>query len=68
MGKWKGIKKNLHKNKNAALELYNLQDDIGEKNNVAAKYPNTAKRIESIMLSERTVPVINGTWYYLFSL
>ncbi len=58
MGKWKGIKKGLYKNINAALELYNLQDDIGEKNNVADKYPDVAKRIESIMLRERTPPVI----------
>jgi len=56
MGKWKGIKKGVAKNKNAALELYNLDDDIGEKNDLAGKYPEIVKRIENIMLRERTVP------------
>ena len=58
MGKWKGIKKGLQKNKNAALELYNLEDDIGEKNDVADKYPEIVKRIENIIQRERTIPEI----------
>ena len=58
MGKWKGIKKGLQKNIDAALELYNLEDDIGEKNDVADKYPRIVKKIENIILNERTTPEI----------
>ncbi len=56
MGKWKGIKKTLTKNPNAPLELYNLQNDISEKENVAKKFPQIAQKIEKIMLTARTKP------------
>jgi len=58
MGKWKGIKRGLRKNRNAALELYNLKADIGEKKNVVKKHPDIARRIELIMRRERTIPTI----------
>ena len=67
MGTWKGIKRNLRKNPDAPLELYNLDDDISEKNNVVATYPDIAKKIEKIMAGERTVPAIKtfrfGTYH-----
>jgi arylsulfatase A-like enzyme len=53
MGDWKGIRDNLNKNPNAPLELFNLKNDIGEKNNVAGKYPEKVKEILDIMKSER---------------
>ena len=58
MGKWKGIKQNLKKNPNAALKLYNLEEDIGEKINVAEKHADIAQQMESIMLEQRTMPSI----------
>ena len=58
MGKWKGIKQNLKKNPNAALKLYNLEEDIGEKINVVEKHADIAEQIESIMLEQRTMPSI----------
>lgn len=58
MGKWKGIKTGLRRNPDAPLELYNLENDIGETNNVVDKHPEVAKKIESLMLSERTVPEV----------
>ncbi len=56
MGQWKGIKRNIRKNPDATLKLYNLTNDIGEKNNVAKKHHDIVKQIESIMLNERTRP------------
>ncbi|MHC4069418.1 MAG: sulfatase-like hydrolase/transferase [Planctomycetota bacterium] len=56
MGRWKGIKRDVRKNADAPLELYDLETDIGEKNNVAEKYPKVAFRIEQIMRRARTKP------------
>ncbi len=58
MGKFKGIKKDLKKNPDAPLELYNLEDDIAESKNVSADYPEIAVKIEKIMLEARTKPEI----------
>jgi arylsulfatase len=57
MGKWKGIKQNLRKNPDAPLELYDLENDISEKKNVAKKYPKVAASIEKIMLEARSRPI-----------
>ncbi|MCI0499421.1 MAG: arylsulfatase [Planctomycetales bacterium] len=56
MGKWKGVKRDLQKNPDTPLELYDLEKDISEKNNVADRYPLVAQKIEGIMLSARTKP------------
>lgn len=58
MGQWKGIKKGLKQNPDAPLELYNLEEDIAEQNNVVDSYPGIAEQIERIMLEARTVPEI----------
>ena len=58
MGKWKGIRRNLHKNPQASLELYNMEDDLREKNNVVKIHPEIAEKIKSIMMRERTRPEI----------
>ena len=52
-GKWKAIKKNLKKEPNAKLELYNLEDDIEEKNDLAQKHLYIAKKMEAIMEQAR---------------
>ena len=48
MGDWKGLRRNLQRG-NTRLELYNLANDIGEQNNVAAQHPDIVKRIETIL-------------------
>lgn len=58
MKNWKGIKRNLQKNPNAPLELYDLATDISENNNIAKQHPDIAEKIEEIMIRERTIPVI----------
>ncbi|HKI90243.1 MAG TPA: sulfatase/phosphatase domain-containing protein, partial [Draconibacterium sp.] len=47
MDNWKGIRLG----KGSPIQLYNLQNDIGEQNNVAEKHPEVVHEIESIMRS-----------------
>lgn len=49
MGKWKGVRLNVRSNPNPVLELYDLANDIGENNNVAADNPEVVGQIEQIM-------------------
>ena len=51
------IKPNLRKNPDAPLELYDLEKDISEKNNMAEEYPKVVARIENIMLEARSRPI-----------
>lgn len=43
-GKWK-----LHTKKGRPVQLYNLEDDIGEKQNLIASNPETVKRLKELM-------------------
>jgi arylsulfatase A-like enzyme len=54
MGVWKGIKQNIAKNPNGPIELYNLRNDIGEKDNVAIRHPEIVAKIEAYMKAART--------------
>ncbi|MFN7929383.1 MAG: arylsulfatase [Blastocatellia bacterium] len=54
MGDWKGLRRNLHLG-NTTLELYNLAQDAGEQQNVAAAHPEIIKHMEKI-LSEQHRP------------
>jgi arylsulfatase A-like enzyme len=54
IGDWKGIRQNIAKEPDGPIELYNLKDDIGEKNNIAKDNPKIVKKIEKIMKSART--------------
>jgi len=56
LGKWKGVKRDLRKNPDAKLELYDLSKDPGESEDIAARYPQVAERIESIMVTARRRP------------
>lgn len=53
MGRWKGVRKNIFKG-NMEVELYDLENDITESNNLASEYPDIVKQIEKIMLEEHT--------------
>ncbi len=50
MGPWKAVR---HDPK-SALELYNLTNDIGETENVAADFPDVVDKIENILETART--------------
>jgi len=50
LGRWKGIRHRLDQD----IELYDLENDIGEQNDVASDHPDVIARIGEIMRSGRT--------------
>ncbi|MDO7172384.1 arylsulfatase [Mariniflexile sp. AS56] len=54
MGDWKAVKYNVLKTPDTPLELYNLTNDLGETNNVAAQFPDVVEELEAIFKEART--------------
>ncbi|HUW18840.1 MAG TPA: sulfatase-like hydrolase/transferase [Sedimentisphaerales bacterium] len=54
MGDWKAVRLNVHKDPNGPLELYDLTNDIGEKQNVAAEHRDVIAKIEAYLKTART--------------
>ncbi len=52
MGKWKAVR---HKS-NVPFELYDLDSDIGEKNNIADRHPEIVAKIEAYINRDRIKP------------
>ncbi len=50
LGNWKGVRFGT----DGPIELYNLESDVGEKNNVAEKHPDIVARIARILETVRT--------------
>jgi arylsulfatase A-like enzyme len=50
MGDWKAVRFGAH----GELELYNLKEDIGEKRNLASRYPGIVAKIEDYLKTART--------------
>ncbi len=53
MGKWKGIRKDIFQG-NMSIELYNLEDDIREENDLADLHTDVVAEIAAIMKREHT--------------
>lgn len=53
IGKWKGIRKDIFED-NMEIELYNLEEDIQEQNNIADQNPEIVEQIKSVMLEAHT--------------
>jgi arylsulfatase A len=64
MGSWKGVRLNVTTVDNAPIELYDLNADPREKNNIASKHPDIVKKIEGIMQKEY---VPNKDWPLMLS-
>lgn len=63
-GRWKAVRTNVHKRNAApALELFNLEEDPAEKNDVAALHPEVVKQAEAF-LATRQLAVIPEWNYY----
>ena len=56
-GPWKGVRKNLMKG-TIKTELYNLEKDKQEQQDVAAQFPDIVNKIEQIMQQEHAPPTI----------
>lgn len=52
-GDWKAMRRNILDG-NTALELFNLSDDIQEKNNLALQHPDIVEEMKAIMESQHT--------------
>jgi len=52
-GKWKLIRKPDKKSKKTSYELYDLQNDLGERTNLSVQYPHVVskltKRIDTLL-------------------
>ena len=59
MSDWKGIRLNVSSNPNAPIELYNLKNDLSEKNNIATQHPEI---VESISQYMKTAHVQSQNW------
>jgi len=51
MGNWKAMRRNI-RNGNLTIGLFNLETDLREEHDVASKYPEIVKKMESIMAGE----------------
>jgi len=61
---WKGVRLNVSTNSPSAIELYDLNTDPQEKNNVAAQHPDIVEKISSIM---KEAHIANSDWPLLAS-
>lgn len=52
MGRWKGIRVNCYKDPAGPIRLYDLETDIGETTDVAARHPGIVARMEEILVRE----------------
>ena len=49
MGKWKGIRTNIHQDPKGPVQLFNLEEDPKEENNIADMHPEVLEKIGQIM-------------------
>lgn len=51
-GDWKGVKRNVKTNPATTWEIYNLKNDVSERNDVAASQPELTKEFDEIVKRE----------------
>ena len=52
MGKWKGVKSNMKKDRNASWEIFDLEKDVGETTNIAEMHADLGTKFEAILRKE----------------
>jgi len=62
MGQWKALRLNMHQG-NAEWQLFDLETDPMETQNVAAEHPELIGKVEQIV-SEAHIPASNPRWRY----
>lgn len=60
MGQWKGIRLRVHKDQNGPIQLYDINADPGEKNDIAAKHPEVVQKIAQVMRIARQRSEVPG--------
>lgn len=58
MGPWKLLQRQLKKNPQAELELYNLQEDPSESVNLATQFPDLAQSLHQKLIHSRSKPAV----------
>lgn len=53
-GKWKAVRLDVLNKAKTVTELYNLEEDVSETTNLAAKYPEKVKELEMLMEKSHT--------------
>ena len=64
LGKWKGVKVGMKKNKAARWELYDLEKDESETTDLAAQYPKLVARFDEIVKKEHRPSHVPG-WEFV---
>ncbi|AHF16282.1 arylsulfatase [Niabella soli] len=64
MGKWKGVRTGVEANRKAPWQLYDLEKDRSEQNNLAANYPEIIKEFDVIEKREHNHPHIRD-WEFI---
>ncbi|MEF8788299.1 MAG: arylsulfatase [Planctomycetota bacterium] len=58
-GRWKALRRNVRsRGFDASVELYDLQNDIGEQNDVADEHPEVCERMKNIMTEAHAEPEV----------
>ncbi len=63
-GDWKAIQRGMHKKEHQPIEIYNINNDIGETNNLASKHPGLVEKAKQIF-EESHIPSEHYVWKYL---
>ena len=53
-GPWKAVRYNVSEDPAAPVELYNLDDDIGEETDLSGKFPDRTREMRDFLNSVRT--------------